>query len=74
MRAVFTTMLVLDGDELTPTANLIDDIGMDSLDGVELVMAIEEEFAIEIPDEDAVDNIATFGDALNYMAKRLGVE
>lgn len=60
----------LDADEgkITETAHFIDDLGADSLDTVELVMAFEEEFGIEIPD-DAAENIQTFGDAVNFITE-----
>ncbi len=54
---------------LVPEANLLDDLGADSLDVVELVMAIEEEFGIEVPDED-VENIRTIGDIVSYLGGR----
>ena len=57
-------------DELVAKANFIDDLGADSLDIVELVMAIEEEFDIEIPDDDA-EKIQTIGDAVSYVKGRL---
>ena len=53
-------------DQLTPEAKFIEDLGADSLDTVELVMALEEEFGLDIPDEDA-DKMKTVGDALNYL-------
>ena len=53
-------------DKLAPEAKFIEDLGADSLDIVELVMALEEEFGLEIPDEDA-DKLKTVGDALNYL-------
>ena len=53
-------------DEIKPESSFIDDLGADSLDIVELVMTIEEEFAVEIPDEEA-ENIKTVGDAINYV-------
>ena len=56
--------------ELVPEAHFIDDLGADSLDIVELVMAMEEEFDIEIPDDDA-EEIQTIGDALIYVKGRL---
>ncbi len=61
----------LDTDEskITETANFIDDLGADSLDVVELVMAFEEEFDIEIAD-DAAEKINTFGDAVNFIAEQ----
>jgi acyl carrier protein len=53
-------------EEVTPEASFVDDLGADSLDTVELVMALEEEFGIEIPDEDA-EKIQTVGDATRYI-------
>lgn len=52
--------------EVTPEASFVDDLGADSLDTVELVMALEEEFGIEIPDEEA-EKIATVNDAILYI-------
>jgi acyl carrier protein len=54
--------------QVTDTAKFVEDLGADSLDTVELVMALEEEFSIEIPDEDA-EKIATVGDAVNYISE-----
>jgi acyl carrier protein len=59
-------------EELVPDARFIDDLGADSLDIVELVMALEEEFDIEIPDDDA-ENIQTIGDAFTYVKGRFEV-
>ena len=53
-------------EEIVPEASFIDDLGADSLDIVELVMSLEEEFDIEIPDEDA-EKIQTIGDAIDYL-------
>ncbi len=53
-------------DQLTPEAKFIEDLGADSLDTVELVMALEDEFGLDIPDEDA-DKLKTVGDALSYL-------
>ncbi len=55
---------------LVPEANLLDDLGADSLDVVELVMALEEEFGIEVPDED-VEAIRTIGDIVQYVGSRV---
>jgi acyl carrier protein len=55
---------------VTPTASFIDDLGADSLDTVELVMALEEGFGMEIPDEDA-EKITTVKDAINYIEGHL---
>ena len=62
--------LGVDADSVTPDAHFIDDLGADSLDTVELVMAFEEEFDIEIPDEDA-EKLETVSDAAGYLSKRL---
>jgi acyl carrier protein len=56
-------------DEVTNKASFVDDLGADSLDTVELVMALEEEFEIEIPDEDA-EKITTVQQAIDYINKR----
>lgn len=58
-------------EEVVPEASFVDDLGADSLDTVELVMALEEEFGIEIPDEDA-EKIQTVGDAIRYIEEKAG--
>ena len=58
--------LAVEAEKVTPTASFIDDLGADSLDIVELVMAFEEEFGIEIPDEDA-EKLKTVADVCNYL-------
>ena len=58
--------LAVDTDEITESSSFIEDLGADSLDVVELVMAFEEEFDVEIPDEDAED-IRTVEDAVSYL-------
>ena len=60
--------LNVDADKVTDNASFIEDLGADSLDTVELVMAFEEEFGIEIPD-DAAESIVTVGDAVKYIDK-----
>ncbi len=57
-------------EEIVPEASFIDDLGADSLDIVELVMAMEEKFDVEIPDDDA-EKIQTIGDAISYLKERL---
>ena len=57
-------------EEVTPKASFVDDLGADSLDTVELVMALEEEFGLEIPDEEA-EKILTVGDAVQYIKDRV---
>ena len=60
--------LGVEADKVTDQASFIDDLGADSLDTVELVMAFEEEFGVEIPD-DAAETILTVGDAVRYIDK-----
>ncbi|MEE8304324.1 MAG: acyl carrier protein [Candidatus Tectomicrobia bacterium] len=66
IQAIIVEQLGVDEKEVTESASFIDDLGADSLDTVELVMAFEEEFEIEIPDEDAED-ITTVVDAVKYI-------
>ncbi len=66
VRKIVIEHLDADPEKVTEKASFIDDLGADSLDNVELVMAFEEEFDIEIPDEDA-EKIATVGDAISYI-------
>jgi acyl carrier protein len=68
VKQIIVEQLGVDEAEVTPTASFVDDLGADSLDTVELVMAFEEAFGIEIPDEDA-EKIATVQDAINYIEK-----
>ncbi|RTZ58132.1 MAG: acyl carrier protein [Gammaproteobacteria bacterium] len=58
-------------ENITPEKDFVQDLGADSLDVVELVMALEEEFGIEIPEEDA-EKIKTVGDAINYIKEKVG--
>jgi acyl carrier protein len=60
--------LGVDADKVTEQASFIDDLGADSLDTVELVMAFEEEFGVEIPD-DSAETIVTVGDAVKFLEK-----
>ena len=62
--------LGVEGDKVTEEASFIDDLGADSLDIVELVMAFEEEFGVEIPD-DAAEKITTVGDAMQYLNQKV---
>lgn len=66
---IIAEQLGINEDEVIPDAALIDDMGADSLDIVELVMAMEEEFEMEIPDEDA-EKIVTVRDIIEYVKKR----
>lgn len=66
IKTIIAEQLQIDEDQVTPDASFMDDLGADSLDTVELIMALEEEFDMEIPDSDA-EKIRTVQDALNYM-------
>ena len=70
-KEIIVDRLGADPNEITPEASFIDDLGADSLDQVELIMAMEEEFDISIPDEDA-EKIGTVQDALNYVKNASG--
>ena len=66
VKEIICEQLGVEEDEVTPNAKFIEDLGADSLDTVELVMAFEEEFDLEIPDEDA-EKIVTVNDAIGYI-------
>ncbi len=68
VKQIIGEQLGVDESEVTPTASFVDDLGADSLDQVELVMALEEAFSVEIPDEDA-EKIRTVQDAIDYVEK-----
>jgi len=65
--------LNVEEDQIKPDASFVEDLGADSLDIVELIMGIEEEFDVEIPDEDA-EKLTNVGEALAYVKGKLGVE
>lgn len=71
VKEIIMEQLGVGADQVTPEASFIDDLGADSLDTVELVMALEEEFNIEIPDEEA-EKITTVKDAIEYLNKNAG--
>ena len=71
VRSIIAEQLGVKPEQVTPQASFIDDLGADSLDTVELVMALEEEFGIEIPDEEA-EKLVTVGDALRYIEQKAG--
>ncbi|MCX7828648.1 MAG: acyl carrier protein [Thermanaerothrix sp.] len=73
LKEIVVDRLNVEEDQIKPEASFVEDLGADSLDIVELIMGIEEEFDIEIPDEDA-EKLATVGDAINYVKSKLGVE
>ena len=66
VKSIIVEQLGVEADEVTPEASFTDDLGADSLDIVELVMAFEEEFGIEIPDEDA-EKIGKVSEAISYI-------
>jgi acyl carrier protein len=70
VKQIIMDQLGVSADQVTPGASFIDDLGADSLDTVELVMALEEEFDLEIPDEDA-EKMKTVQDALDYLKKHV---
>ena len=70
VKAIIVEQLGVDEEEVTLKASFTDDLGADSLDNVELVMALEEEFDVEIPDEEA-EKITTVQDAVKYIEEHL---
>jgi len=71
VKDIIVEQLGVDAAQVTETAKFVDDLSADSLDTVELVMALEEEFSIEIPDDDA-EKIVAVGDAINYIKDHTG--
>ncbi|MFM7231874.1 MAG: acyl carrier protein [bacterium] len=69
VKEIIARELEVEISKVVPEAKFIEDLNADSLDTVELVMALEEEFGVEIPDEDA-DKLKSVGDALNYLKQR----
>jgi acyl carrier protein len=69
VKEIIVEQLGVNPDQVTPEAKFIEDLGADSLDTVELVMAFEEEFGAEIPDEDA-EKLQTVGDVIRYIEER----
>lgn len=70
VKEIIVSQLNVSEDEVTESASFIDDLGADSLDTVELVMQFEEEFDLEIPDEDA-EKLTTVGKAIDYLEEKL---
>lgn len=73
VKAIIAKQLGVKLEEVTPQATFIDDLGADSLDTVEIVMALEEEFKIEIPDEDA-EKMTNVGEAIKYIEEKAGAK
>jgi acyl carrier protein len=70
VKEIIVEQLGVEEDDVTPNAKFIEDLGADSLDTVELVMALEEHFDIQIPDEDA-EKISTVGEAIEYIKEHM---
>lgn len=70
IKPIIAEQLDIAEDKIQPTSNITDDLGADSLDAVEIIMALEETFNIEIPDED-IDRIKTVEDVIVYLAGRV---
>lgn len=71
VKEIIVDQLGVNADQVVPDAKMIEDLGADSLDAVELVMAIEEEFEIEVPDEEA-EKLASVGDIIAHVEKAKG--
>lgn len=71
VREIIINELGVEAEKVTADASFVEDLGADSLDTVELVMAFEEEFGLDIPDEDA-EQMRTVGDAISYLSKNSG--
>jgi len=69
VKDIIVEQLGVNPEQVTPQASFIEDLGADSLDIVELVMAFEEEFSVEVPDEDA-EKLQTVGDVINYIKEK----
>jgi acyl carrier protein len=72
-KEIIAKSLGIEASQLTPEAKFVEDLGADSLGVVELVMALEEEFSVDIPDEDA-DKLKTVGDAMNYLKSNMAAQ
>ena len=73
LKEIITERLDVEEDQIVPEATFVEDLGADSLDIVELIMGIEEEFDIEIPDEDP-EKLTSVGEALSYTLGKIGVD
>jgi len=69
VRDIIVEQLGVNPEQITPSASFIEDLGADSLDTVELVMAFEEEFSVDVPDEDA-EKLQTVGDVVRYIEEK----
>ncbi len=71
VKDIIIEQLGVNAEQVTPSASFIEDLGADSLDTVELVMAFEEEFGVEVPDEDA-EKLQSVGDVIKYIEEKKG--
>lgn len=71
VKEIIVEQLNVNAEQVTPSAKFIEDLGADSLDVVELVMAFEEQFGVEVPDEDA-EKLQTVGDVVKYIEDKEG--
>ena len=69
VKEIIVNQLNVNEEQITPTASFLDDLGADSLDTVELIMAFEEEFGVEVPDEDA-EKLQKVGDVVKYIEEK----
>lgn len=69
VKEIIVEQLSVNAEQVTPEAKFVEDLGADSLDVVELVMAFEEEFGVEVPDEDA-EKLLTVGDVIKYIEEK----
>ena len=73
LKEIIVDRLDVEEDQIVPEASFVEDLGADSLDIVELIMGIEEEFDIEIPDEDA-EKLTSVSEAMNYTLAKIGID
>lgn len=73
LKTIVSDRLDVEADQVTEDKSFVEDLGADSLDIVELIMGIEDEFGIEIPDEDA-EKLTSVGEAMKYTLEKIGVE
>lgn len=69
VKEILVEQLDINGDEITMDSLLVDDLGADSLDAIDIVMSVEDEFKVEVPDE-IIEKIATVGDIVNFIDER----
>ena len=72
VKPILAKQLEVDESKITPSSGIVEDLGADSLDSVEIVMALEDEFSVEIPDEDA-EKMNTIDDILTYLSEKVNL-